>query len=102
MDKSEFYLKPVYLLVGLYGGCLEDLKIFLEETEAKQARDKMLVDYKLTAERDECCCAKIGGIGLCRWNDENEVHLHKLKAPIIKLQKVVKVNGETTRLRSNR
>ena len=67
----------MYVLAAIRAGCLEEIHVFFDNKKAaKNKRDSLLEDYGLTKKDkpDNSHCPD------CRWNDENEVHLHTLRA----------------------
>jgi len=66
---------PLYAVVGVRGGCLEDLFLLSDKRQAEKKRDSMLKDYGLT-QKDKPDNQHVKS---CRWNSENEVHLHEMR-----------------------
>ena len=65
----------LHVIVGLRGGCLEDVFLFIDEKKANEKRKSMLKDYELT-DKDKPDNAHSRK---CRWNSENELHLHQVE-----------------------
>lgn len=65
----------ISVLIGIWGGCLEDIKVVTNPHNAQEVKKQMLKDYNLTeADIPDNAHSKE-----CRWNDENEVHLHEVE-----------------------
>jgi len=64
----------IYVLVGIWQGCLNDVEAYTDRRQAKDARARMLSEYSLTDEDKPDNQHSQD----CRWNDENEVHLHEV------------------------
>jgi len=65
----------VHVVAGVFGGCFDYLEVFTDIEKARKALSAQLEAYGLTDEdkpdnqhNQEC-----------RWNDENELHLHSVK-----------------------
>lgn len=65
----------IYVLIGIWHGCLNDVTAYMDVVQARMARDELLKEYDLTDEDkpDNAHSEE------CRWNDENEVHLHEVE-----------------------
>lgn len=65
----------IFVLVGIWKGCLNDVIALNDLDLAKTARDTLLKKYDLTDEdKPENQHSQE-----CRWNDENEIHLHEVE-----------------------
>ena len=68
--------KPkIHVLIGIWQGCLHDVRVYTDIKRARNARDAMLRDYRLSEEDKPDNKHNPE----CRWNDENELHLHTIK-----------------------
>lgn len=65
----------LYVVVGVWSGCLHDASVHVTLEKAREQRDSMLNEYGLTNEDvpDNQHNPE------CRWNDENELHLHTVE-----------------------
>lgn len=72
----------VYTVIGIWGGCLNEVSIHSTIGEARISRDARLSGYGLTDEDipDNQHSPE------CRWNGENELHLHTVKMETFCLQ----------------
>jgi hypothetical protein len=76
----------VHVIAGVLGGCLADIEVFTDINEARKARDILAKTYGLS-NKDK---PDNQHSQECRWNDENEVHLHsaELELDLDKLYQV--------------
>jgi len=65
----------LYVVVGVWAGCLHDASVHVTVEKAREQRDKMLEGYGLTNEDKPDNQHNPE----CRWNDENELHLHTIQ-----------------------
>ena len=65
----------VFIIIGIWAGCLQDVQAFTDQEKARAQRKVMLKDYGLTDDDkpDNQHSPE------CRWNDENELHLHEVE-----------------------
>ena len=65
----------VHIIVGVWKGILQDLEAFIDIKKARGRRSEMLEGYGLTDEDvpDNQHNPE------CRWNEENELHLHTIE-----------------------
>lgn len=69
-------VNEIYVVIGILAGCLQEIHVFFGNRKAAEdKRDSMLKDYGLT-DSDKPNNQHSSD---CRWNDENEVHLHELQ-----------------------
>lgn len=67
----------VYVIIGVWQGCLQDVSIRTRRKEALKKRDALMKQYDLT--EDDKPDKAPGAHSLdCRWNDEKEVHMHEM------------------------
>jgi hypothetical protein len=65
----------IYVVIGLFGGCLNEEHAFTDRKNALEKRDSMLKEYGLSdADKPDNQHNPD-----CRWNEENEVHVHTLE-----------------------
>lgn len=62
----------MYVVIGVWAGCLHDVSVHSTLEKARAQRDSMLKEFGLTDEDKPDNQHNPE----CRWNDENEVHLH--------------------------
>jgi hypothetical protein len=65
----------VHVVVGVLGGCLADIEVFADINDARKARDGLAKTYGLS-NKDK---PDNQHSQECRWNDENEIHLHSVE-----------------------